>query len=436
MASASAASGASKANFTPASTNENSRLNDQAKPKSKKTTVIVATIVAFLLAFGTKYGYDSLMETGFHNQFYYNRPDLLLMHSMPWWKKWFLLKTPFLEEFSKQVLQELGNKGHVSKMEMYNAEKHDTEYRMVKHNVVSQKECARIRSLLLRQDLGSEWLQGSEALIKEFGEASVYELLGIQNSERVQIHPEEQKLLSSVLWRVQAAAEEKFNSSSIFLDYSGITLRRNPYEKDSFWKRLHYYTTGGHGTHADQCGCYNNIEEFTNGFECVLTEEHCCAQRTHSVLLYLNDPEDGDLVGGDLYLVDRQDLIDPSKPSYSGVGLAEQFKHTLRVKPTCGTLVFFASDARNFHGTFPIQSGSRVAMPMWFTSAKDIPWHNPEVLREQMSEDGYWEWLKYRCDWMNGELPVPSGLEPYLDDCEAMVQAVKDEMGWERLGGT
>ena len=90
------------------------------------------------------------------------------------------------------------------------------------------------------------------------------------------------------------------------------------------------------------------------------------------MLLYLNDPEESDLVGGEMYLVDRRDLVNETEPSYSGVGLAYQLQHTLKVKPHCGNLAIFTSDARNLHGTMPIWKGTRYAMPLWYTDISQM----------------------------------------------------------------
>lgn len=406
------------------------RLEQQAKNRGK---LVLAVLIA-AMAFAAKLGWDALMNCDFHDQFFARKSEYLYMHNMSRIAKTLLVESPFLADYTRRIL-EMDMSGHKTLIEDYNPEKHDKTHRALVTNLLTKPECARIRSVLLRHSLKHGVTHDGESVDKslhhEFSSLSLFNLLGVWQSEEINIQEEEKALLSDVLQRVQRAAEKKFNASNFLLEYSDITVRRNPTPEGWFnaFRRLHYLTTGGHDAHSDQCATQFTPESHHNGFVCNMLYEHCCAHRTHSVLLYLNDPDDGDLVGGDLYLVERHDLLNESKPSYSGIGLAKQFQHTVRVKPTCGNLMLFASDARNIHGTYPIHRGSRFAMPMWFTNPEDIPWHEPDIAKDQMS-DVFWEFLHRKCQFMGRELPVPSGLRKYLGDCDGMVEAVKELASW------
>jgi len=184
---------------------------------------------------------------------------------------------------------------------------------------------------------------------------------------------------------------------------------------------------GGHQVHSDQCTTASNKATWFRKFDCKFDYDHCCPHRMYSVLLYLSDPNE--VKGGDLYLVDRQDLSNETEPSYSGAGLKTLMGHTVRVKPTCGNLVMFASDARNLHGTYPIEKGERYAFTIWFNDPRNMPWLKPEVAAWDFAE--FLNLLERRCVHLGKELPVPPGLQDQVGNCSAFMDKVKQMSHWD-----
>lgn len=384
--------------------------------------VLFFALLFGLSAWAAKFVWDSLLQY----DFYYERQEYLFMSNMSSLTKCVLIHLPFLSNDARAALEAFP-KSHKAHSELYDPTKHDTVYRSLQTNFLTLSECAIIRNVLEKQSLEKGTVDPIEnsAVNLEMSHKSVFDLLS--NEQDNQVTQQEKEVLRDVLGRVQAAAEEKFGSPGMIMEFSDITVRRSPVQggiSNSF-RRLHYLTTGGHLMHADQCGTRNtdNPRVYTEGFVCEILKEHCCAHRTHSVLLYLNEPSD--VVGGDLYLVDRQDLLQNDEPSYAGVGYAKQLQHTVRVQPTCGNLMLFTSDARNLHGTLPIVKGRRFAMPMWFMEAHSLPWHESEKLESHM-ETYFWGNFHTICEQIiAGDRPVPTGLREYVGgDCDEMKEAV------------
>ena len=115
-------------------------------------------------------------------------------------------------------------------------------------------------------------------------------------------------------------------------------------------------------------------------------------------------------------------------PSYSGASLSKQSEHVLMIKPTCGTLAMFTSDARNMHGTYPVTSGERFALPMWFTSHRSLPRtskQRPFKMAELVHiEDAAWS----ACERSQNEFPPPSGLmdESIDGDCDKWLDSLRN----------
>ena len=95
--------------------------------------------------------------------------------------------------------------------------------------------------------------------------------------------------------------------------------------------------------------------------------------------------------------------------------------------------MLFTSDTRNLHGTYPIESGVRYAMPMWQSDLSMIE-RNDELLDNFL--DRLWNW----CPAMGGfdGLPIPSKFNTddhvdeigYIEDCDAFledIEAIIDE---------
>ena len=411
-----------------------------------KTAVVTTAVLVVVLAACCRVYleplYNKFMESEYHNRFFEGRAEYIHLLGLSRPAKWVLSYLPLIDPLVREHLRRDIDRGprptNTSNQVDYDPKIHDRPYRSLKTNFLSREECAMIRGMLDRNvdrrplDFGES---PDSSLNKEFESVSLFKLLGLEGSEdsdEVDVTEDEEQLLLSMLARLQTVVEETFNSTTIFLKYSSITRRRNPVRRSKgksvlgFMEHLQYLSSGGHGIHADRCSFGPRGDKtFFDGFRCRQTTEHCCPHRTHSVLLYLNDPDDDQLKGGDFYMVDRKDLADDNHPSFiSNVGLAEHMRHTLRVKPHCGNLMLFTSDARNFHGTYPIVQGVRYAMPMWQSDISMIE-RDDELLQEFL--DRIW----HQCPEMGGfdGLPIPSRFKTeyniddkgYIKDCEELL---------------
>jgi hypothetical protein len=114
-------------------------------------------------------------------------------------------------------------------------------------------------------------------------------------------------------------------------------------------------------------------------------------------------------------------IIDMFFYRYSGPGLVTLLKHTLKVQPHCGNLLMFTSDARNPHGTLPIQSGVRYALPTWFSDTSSMPKRRAAIDTHPKGpgNNTITKWMEpmfkrmeSECqDWGDGmSFPAPSGL--------------------------
>jgi len=413
-----------------------------------------AFLVAILAPFYKVYLeplYNQFVESEYHDRFFQNRIEYIHLLGLSRPAKFVLSYLPIIDPDVREHLRrdfDRGPRPTDSYNQIYYDPKiHDRPYRSLKTNFLSRDECATIRGILDRNNLrkavdSGVWLDNS--LNKEFESVSIFNLLGLEGlddggdddvddadnyydekdsrdaEDEVDITDKERQLLQSMLNRLQNVVEETFNSTSIFLEYCDITRRSNPVRSKrnsvlGFMEHLQYLSSGGHGMHSDRCSLGPRRDDiYLDGFQCRQTTEHCCPHRTHSVLLYLSDPDDEQLKGGDFYTVDRNDLVDENHPSFiSNVGVAEHMRHTLRVKPHCGNLMLFTSDARNLHGTFPIVQGVRYAMPMWHSDISMIERHDANL---ENFLDRIWRF----CSAMGGfdGLPIPSefNTEDYIDD--------------------
>jgi hypothetical protein len=375
-------------------------------------------------------------------KFFKGRAEFFYMNSLPGIVKRLLVNLPFVADDAKAVLR-LDLNGHTSSVFPYVAADHDRVYRKVVHNFITSEECAIIRGMIQNNALSSEEAyrddKAEDSLYNEFQSLPVLTLLGVYTSDDVRVSKNEQRVLSDVFKRLQTQVEQAFDSPYITYEHADVTRRRNPHirhdEKygNSFfsrmmqlaknpWERLRYLTTGGHGMHADQCGVANALSDWRDGFQCRLSAQHCCAHRTHTGLLYLNEPND-DLKGGELYIIDRYDIPDDSVASFSGAPFKDIFKRSLTVEPRCGNLVLFRSDARNFHGTYPIREGTRYAVPMWFSDVSQLPWDQGASLLKPYLTNFFHAIEQLECPAMGkGILQAPSGFQDYVDDCKGMVE--------------
>lgn len=429
------------------------------------TAFLVVAVLATFYEVCLEPLYNQFVESEYHNRFFQNRIEYIHLLGLSRPAKFVLSYLPIIDPTVREHLRRDFDRGPrptgSDNQVYYDPKIHDRPYRSLKTNFLSRGECATIRGILDRnalrkgEDIGA-WLDSS--LNNEFESVSIFKLLGVGDGDDgddadtyyydkdgrdaeddVDVTDKERQLLHSMLNRLQNVVEETFNSTSIFLEYGDITRRSNPVRSKrngvlGFMEHLQYLSSGGHGMHADRCNFGSLGDDiFFDGFQCLQTTKHCCPHRTHSVLLYLGDPDD-ELKGGDLYTVDRKDLVEENHPSFiSNVGVAEHMRHILRVKPDCGNLMLFTSDARNLHGTFPIVQGVRYAMPMWHSDISMIE-------RDDALLENFLDRIWLFCPAMRGfdGLPIPSefNTEDYIDDygyikdCDELVEdmaAVIDE---------
>ena len=386
--------------------------------------VLVACVAVY-----AKMTYTALLDSNFNDQLLFlGRTEYLMLLSLPAWVKKYLKNAPFLAHEVRSNLDVAA--GGVARAEWYDPAKHDRSYRALKTGILTDSECIQLRNIIQRNSLEkSKTYQdiGDNALYLEFDNMTPLRVLGLgDRNAKLSVAPGDKELVSQVFHRVQKIVEETFNSTSIFLEFADLTKRTTPKEFSSRWSYLYYLSTGGHGVHSDMCSWQNTPEAWKTSFSCHMKEQHCCAHRTHSVLLYINTDED-ELVGGDFYMVDRHDIGNGSQPSFSGPGLGKLLQNTLKVQPKCGKLMMFTSDARNIHGVFPIRSGARYAMPMWFADIGNLPWHEEQILEKHLNE--FWDiHSRERCPSMGSDngVTAPSMFQKYVGDCDAMLAAMKE----------
>eukprot|EP00978_Attheya_sp_CCMP212_P027895 scaffold94627_cov53-Attheya_sp.AAC.5 len=375
---------------------------------------------------------------------------------------WSWMISPLIDWYSGAVLYDRVWSGqwggHSSKRIWYDPNIHNNEYRQVHTNVMTEEECSTFRDLVTKNlfaknENNVNWMEG---LRLEVDEISIFTLVKQPSDDTTE---KEKRLLYNVLARIQNHMEKAFHDPDMYVEYGGPTRRSNKVEMgwtwSSFAKRWWFSTSSGHGVHADQCSFLHaevprpsSREEhegwigswyewllptvyssWNHDFGCDFDPTHCCFDRTHTALLYLNRPDDQSIVGGEMFMLDRKDLgVNTAVPSYNGASLAKQSEHVLMIKPTCGTLAMFTSDARSIHGTYPMASGKRFALPMWFTSHKSLPRsskQNPFTLAElEHIEDVAWN----ACERPQNEFPPPSGLidESIDGDCEEWLDRLRN----------
>ena len=285
--------------------------------KMKATVATTAVLVVILAACYKVYLeplYNEFVESDYHNRFFEGRVEYIHLLGLSRPAKLVLSYLPIIDPLVREHLRQDFDRGprptNSSNQVYYDPKIHDRPYRSLKTNFLSREECAIIRGMLdrnvdqSRQDFGES---PDSSLNKEFESVSIFKLLGLEDTgdsgddeeDEVDITGDERQLLLSMLnRRLQSVVEETFNSTTIFLEYSSITRRHNPVRSKrtsalGFMEHLQYLSSGGHGIHSDRCSFGPNGDEiFFDGFRCRQTTAHCCPHRTHSVLLYLNDPDD------------------------------------------------------------------------------------------------------------------------------------------------
>lgn len=424
--------------------------------KSSKWSATLAAIGLLVVIF--TWNFLHKLELNLYNL---PRSDLLFVQgSRSMLELWGWMLSPLIHPESAAELYDRvfsGNwGGHRSNVEWYDPKKHNNEYRHVELNVVSEDECALLRSMILKNagDVSEASKKNwDDGLILEFHESPIMDLLRKPSESTTE---EEKRVLPQVLTRTQRHVENAFHNKNIFMEFGGGVVRTSPVStRGSWFKKWWFKTSGGHATHSDLCqlqarGSYSipvddgiigrlltwllprRYSWWNHPWECPVTfdiYEHCCFFRTTSALLYINNATE-EYNGGALFLVDRKDLGDPAKPSFSGGPLAKLAENVLHVKPSCGTLAMFASDTRNIHGVLPLAEGQqRFALPMWFTAHKDLPKDNSGATalgKEQLETvEKLSRTVCERYDTSRSDnFPPPSGLSQ--GNCEAWLNELRD----------
>ncbi|KAL7576242.1 hypothetical protein ACA910_013721 [Epithemia clementina (nom. ined.)] len=305
----------------------------------------------------------------------------------------------------------------------------------------------------------------------------------------------EQEVVYQTMSTIQQHVESFTQNPNVVVDLAEAVVQRSFVEKTQTWW---YETSGGHDMHADNCKFQtmdanddddndddNDGDERNNKkkklkhqvtwwnwwmpkpsvyspwnhpTKCAATKRHCCTRRTHTAVLYLNDPssdliqtgQEEPLVGGELYLIHRHDLPDDNDNDhdsnnnnggdasyFTGAPLSEQVQHVLKVPPTCGTLALFTSNSRNIHGTLPLKQGVRYHWPTFWISDR----HVPTALLDDQSLCLAQERVQAMCDSVSSSsmseggndrrmshYPPPTGLQQAGGDCQAWLQNLRPEV--------
>jgi len=316
---------------------------------------------------------------------YQYRPEFFFVQgAMSTFSMWIYSLSPLIHFSARQVLHDRIHSlsffsGHTNQQIPYNPNIHNTDYRQVRVNVLTNDECGILRKFIDKNINSYQNENWSEALQLEFHNVDILQML--QNSSDT-ASEYEQNVLRTALVRIHDHIQIDFKNENLFYQYSDATVRYNPISSkwSSLLRRWWYSTSSGHGIHADQCRLLpsNKTQEnfWNHPWKCQLRTDHCCFDRTHTAILYLNSPKQ--LSGGELYMINRQDMMNSTThgniPNYISVlPMADQAKDVLTIPPTCGTLVMFTSDSRNIHGTLPMSHGRRYALANWFTSHTNLP---------------------------------------------------------------
>jgi len=200
--------------------------------------------------------------------------------------------------------------------------------RFLLDNLIDHAACARLRNVaakvLTEEPVGNE-LRGT----------NLWQLMA--HPEKLSL--EDVNLLNSTRQTMLSTVRRQFNNNNILYEYTLLTSRDSGAEDYS------------HGLHVDQCNL-----DFETGV-CVEREENCCAWRSHSALLYLNDCG-VDYEGGEFVFKNSLEWQKDDDPCYGDDWV---------IAPSCGTMVSFDSGKGNVHGVNRVAKGRRYAMTIWFT---------------------------------------------------------------------
>ena len=165
----------------------------------------------------------------------------------------------------------------------------------------------------------------------------------VPNLEQINRLESSEALLQRLREGMLRIVREFFNEPELWIDYTHLT------------RRQHQSAPLNHGFHADNCRY-----EYATG-ECHARFDNCCAWRSYSALLYLNEVRGGEFV-----------FEQPLGPGLNDL-TAHPAPRSHLIPPTCGRVVFFSSGGENIHGVRQIDEGggNRYALAVWFTSVLD-----------------------------------------------------------------
>lgn len=174
--------------------------------------------------------------------------------------------------------------------------------RKIVENVVSATTCQRLINL-------ANSVKSLEEVGDELSGTNIHQLVAIADV----LDKNDLGLLNQVRYTMQDVVSKHFDLPTL-IEYTHLTSRL-PGKSDY-----------SHGLHADQC--FLNLQTGS----CIERDESCCAWRSHSALLYLND-HGKDYEGGEFIFKDSLDWQkdDPC------------FGPDTIIQPKCGTLVMFSS---------------------------------------------------------------------------------------------
>ena len=416
---------------------------DETKSASRRPRVLLALVLLCIpvglawLIQQVQQEWRDFLEADFSDSFFRNRPEYIYLTSMSTWTKRLVVRLPFIDSETRAIIEK-DPWGHISNGEDFDPSLHNRDFRRFKRDFLTKEECETLRAVSDRNSMG-----GASASAK-FQRWTLLQLLGVYTGSDgpANITREEQQLLSNVLERIQEQVEDMSGRSTVAFEHGEMTRERNPVQAHTpagkwgfvdWMRRLHQKSTGGFALRADQCEVYTELKHWHHKSRCQPKPEYCCTMRAFSAHLYLNDmetgkEEEGDddkLVGGDLYLVNRKGRRNDTKPSYSGANLAKILRNTIRVKPQCGNLILFASDARNYHGMFAIEKGTHHAISLWFTDLKNLAWKFRHSLEHELPS--FWKTVDVACLSMGAKvgLPIPSELKESIGNCDEIIETLQ-----------
>jgi len=162
----------------------------------------------------------------------------------------------------------------------------------------------------------------------------------------MKVDPSSLKLLLDTRELIRDLVANHFNhGENLCSEFTHITSRKKS------------QTDYSHGIHADNC-------ELRSDGQCIPSPNSCCAWRSHSSILFLND--EPEFNGAEFLFDDRDDQCLIEQGEIEGVKIRTEGKRTI-ITPQCGLFVAFSSGGENPHGVARVVDGMRWALATWLT---------------------------------------------------------------------